>query len=343
MKLSEYNYNLPPELIAKHPPQVRGASKLLVLDKNTGDIEHKNYSDIIDFLNPGDVLVINDTKVIKARLIALDLNQKPTEIFLLEKHGETDDHFHHSIIYRGNLQTNNTLRVGPATITIASLSDDGTATIKSSHDLDQLAQDFGSVPLPPYLKREATQEDDSRYQTIFAEHKGSVAAPTASLNMTAELMEKIHAKGVIIAPLTLHVGLGTFAPIRTDDLSDHHMHQEYFSIPAQTVEKIRTAKLAGNKIIALGTTVTRALEYAHHNILSAPEITDGRGEADIFIYPGYEFKVIDKLITNFHAPKSTVLMLAAAFAGKENLFNAYKNAVEHNYSFLSYGDSMIIK
>ncbi|MEZ4210573.1 MAG: tRNA preQ1(34) S-adenosylmethionine ribosyltransferase-isomerase QueA [Patescibacteria group bacterium] len=343
MKLSDYNYSLPPELIAKHPPQVRGASKLLVLDKNTGDIEHKNYSDIIDYLNPGDVLVINNTKVIKARLIALDNNHKPTEIFLLEKHSETDDHFHHTIIYRGNLQTNKTLTVGPATITITSLSNDGTATIKSSHDLDQLAQDFGSVPLPPYLKREATSEDESRYQTVFAEHNGSVAAPTASLNMTAELMDKIHAKGIIIAPLTLHVGLGTFAPIRTDDLTDHHMHQEYFSIPAETITKIRTAKQHGNKIIALGTTVTRALEYSHHNILSTPEIQDSRGEADIFIYPGYQFKVVDCLITNFHAPKSTVLMLAAAFAGKDNLFNAYKNAVEHNYGFLSYGDSMLIR
>ena len=343
MKLSEYNYELPPELIAKHPPQIRGTSRLLVLDKQSGEIEHKHYSDIIDYLKPGDVLVINNTKVVKARLIALNHNQKPTEIFLLEKHGESDDHFHHSIIYRGNLQTNDTLTIGPATITVTSIGNDGTATIKSDYNLDQLSQDFGSVPLPPYLKRQATKEDESRYQTVFAEHKGSVAAPTASLNMTAEILDKIKAKGVIIAPLTLHVGLGTFAPIRTDDLTDHHMHQEYFSIPAETIKNIRTAKQTGNKIIALGTTVTRALEYAHHNILSTPEITVSRGEADIFIYPGYEFKVIDNLITNFHAPKSTVLMLAAAFAGKDNLFNAYKNAVEHNYSFLSYGDSMIIK
>ena len=247
------------------------------------------------------------------------------------------------IIYRGKLHENEQLTIGEAQITVQHINDDGTAVIISDTNLDCLADQHGSVPLPPYMKRVATTDDTARYQTVFAEHRGSVAAPTASLNMTAELLQKIRDKGVTIAYLTLHVGLGTFSPIKTDDLASHHMHSEYFCIPAETITAIRNAKQQGRSVVALGTTVTRALEYAHADILDNSSIKISRGEANIFIYPGYDFKVIDKLITNFHAPKSTVLMLTAAFAGWDNLKNAYGSAVENKYSFLSYGDSMLIQ
>ena len=218
---------------------------------------------------------------------------------------------------------------------------DGLAIIESNQDLRDLCERFGAVPLPPYMKRDATPLDIERYQTVFADEKGSVAAPTASLNMTEEILQTLKDKGVNVCYLTLHVGLGTFMPIRVDNLEKHKMHQEYFQIPVKTIEEIQKAKQSGKKVFALGTTVTRTLEYAAEDILNkqAEPLT---GEADIFIYPGYKFQTIDALITNFHAPKSTVLMLASAFAGWDNLKKAYDHAASEKYHFLSYGDSMII-
>lgn len=340
MKLSDYSYELPEELIADQPPKERGTSRLLVLDRQTGGITDSHYADIAQFLEQGDLLVLNDTKVIKARLIAHKSNGAERELVILEKHGQHDDWHRHKVMYRRSLKVGEELTLGNSVITAEEILGDGLAVVKSAHDLLALADQYGQVPLPPYMHREATPLDIERYQTVWANKKGSVAAPTASLNMTDEILDSLRKKGVMIAYITLHVGLGTFMPIRTDNVEDHQMHAEYFEIPRGTVEAIQAAKAHGSRVVALGTTVARTLEYAHQQ-LSAPaqEIT---GEADIFMYPGYTFKVIDGLLTNYHAPKSTVLMLTAAFAGWERLRAAYEHAIHEKYHFLSYGDSMLI-
>lgn len=340
MRVTDYTYDLPDKLIADQPPAVRGTSRLLVVNRDTGELRDKHYSDVADFLNAGDVLVLNDTKVIKARLQAVKQNGAKRELIILEKHGQHDDWHRHKVMYRGRLSAGDVLTVADVTLQVEDILGDGLATIKSEHDLLQLTDQHGSVPLPPYMHRDATPLDIERYQTVWAEERGSVAAPTASLNMTDEILETLRAKGVIIAYLTLHVGLGTFLPIRVDDLESHHMHQEYFEIPAETVTAIQAAKTNNKRIVALGTTVARTLEYAHQQLTEPPQ--DLRGEADIFIYPGYEFQTIDGLLTNFHAPKSTVLMLTAAFAGWDTLLPAYNHAVAQKYHFFSYGDSMLI-
>lgn len=303
-------------------------------------MQDSNYADIAQFLEPGDLLILNDTKVIKARLMVTKENGAERELIILEKHGHDSDWHTHKVMYRRKLAEGDMLHVGDATITVEQILGDGLAIVKSSQDLLELADKYGQVPLPPYMHRDATPMDTERYQTIWAKEKGSVAAPTASLNMTDEILDSLRAKGVQIAYLTLHVGLGTFMPIRTDRLEEHHMHQEYFEIPASTVQAVQAAKASGKRVVALGTTVTRTLEYAHE-LLQEPA-KDITGEADIFIYPGYEFKTIDGLLTNYHAPKSTVLMLTAAFAGWDNLRQAYEHAVAEKYHFLSYGDSMLI-
>lgn len=340
MKLSDYSYDLPEALIADKPPAVRGTSRLLVLDRRTGRLDDSRYARVADFLEPGDLLVLNDTKVIKARLIVRKDNGAERELIILEKHGQDDDWHTHKVMYRRKLAAGDRLHVGDATVTVEQILGDGLAIVKSSRDMLELADQYGQVPLPPYMHRDATPMDTERYQTVWAKEKGSVAAPTASLNMTDDILQTLRDKGVQIAYLTLHVGLGTFMPIRTDNIEDHHMHQEYFEIPSTTVQAIQQTKANGKRVVALGTTVTRTLEYAHNSLQQPPRgIT---GEADIFIYPGYEFKTIDGLLTNFHAPKSTVLMLTAAFAGWDNLHRAYDHAVAARYSFLSYGDSMLI-
>ncbi len=340
MKLSDYSYDLPEALIADTPPEVRGTSRLLVVHKNHTKVEDSMYADVARFLEPGDLLVLNDTKVIKARLVARKTNGVERELVILEKHGQDNDWHTHKVLYRRSLRADDELRVGDAVITVKEILGDGLAIVKSSRDMLELADLHGQVPLPPYMHRDATPMDTERYQTIWAKEKGSVAAPTASLNMTDEILQSLRDKGVRTAYLTLHVGLGTFMPIRTDNIEDHHMHQEYFEIPASTVAAIQATKATGKRVIALGTTVTRTLEYAHAALQEpARDIT---GEADIFMYPGYIFQTIDGLLTNFHAPKSTVLMLTAAFAGWDTLRQAYEHAAKEKYHFLSYGDSMLI-
>lgn len=343
MRVSDYSYILPKSKIAKYPPTVRGESRLLVLNRANGELTDRHYGDIADYLVAGDVLVVNDTKVIKARLLARDNEGKTVELVLLEKHGGREQRHRHRVLYRGRLSIGDTLHVGEAELTIKHLEDGGIATVESTINIETLAESSGNVPLPPYMRREATPEDEVRYQTVFATEKGSVAAPTASLNMTDELLTRLKAKGVRVCTLTLHVGLGTFLPIRSDDVTEHTMHSEYFEVPTETLQTIRYAKEAGGRVIALGTTVARTLEYTHDEIMKA-NVAEGAifGEANIFIYPGYNFKLVDGLLTNFHAPKSTVLMLAAAFAGWDNLERAYRHALENDYSFLSYGDSMLI-
>ena len=340
MRVSDFNYELPEERIALHPPVVRGSSRLLELDRHTGRIKHRNYADLHKFLKTGDLLVLNDTKVIKARLIAHNANGQIRELLLLEDH-HTIDPLRRKVLYRGKIRENDTLTVQDTPVLVEQILDSGIAVISSKTPLLNLAERAGSVPLPPYMHREATQEDIERYQTVFAREPGSVAAPTASLNFTDDLEASLRAKGVDIAYLTLHVGIGTFLPIRSEEIEQHDMHSEYFEIPEATVEMIKNTKLNGGRIVALGTTVARTLEFAHKQIIHEKQ-ADITGEADIFIYPGYDFKIVDGLLTNFHAPKSTVLMLAAAFAGWDNLERAYQEAIQEKYAFLSYGDSMLI-
>lgn len=373
MELKDYTYELPEDRIAAHPPKIRGTSRLLALNRKNGEITDSFYKNIADFFEKGDLLILNDTKVIKARLFATKENGAERELVILERHSFDSDWHKHKVMYRGKLKAGNKLFVknsspeeknqnqnSKAEIVVEEILGDGIAIVSSKADLRELCENFGTVPLPPYMRRDATPLDIERYQTVFAEEKGSVAAPTASLNMTEEILDSLRKKGVEIKYLTLHVGLGTFMPIRVEKIEEHKMHQEYFEIPAETAEEIRKTHKNGGRVFALGTTVARTLEYAHNAIfekslngnsgnredlskVSKNQTGDLSGEADIFIFPGYEFKTIQGLITNFHAPKSTVLMLASAFAGWENLKNAYNHAIQNGeYKFLSYGDSMII-
>jgi S-adenosylmethionine:tRNA ribosyltransferase-isomerase len=342
VQLSDFHYEVPEDLIASQPPAVRGQARLLVLERTTGQISDRHYPDVVDYLQAGDVLVINDTKVIKARLITHKVHGGGTrELVLVEKHGSEDDWHRHRVIYRRRLKPGDELQIGNDTIVVEDILGEGIAVVRSERDLLSIAEEHGSVPLPPYMQRDATPADTLRYQTVFAREAGSVAAPTASLNMTEATLEKLRSKGVQVAYATLHVGLGTFLPIRVNDVTTHKMHQEYYEIPTETVAVIRASRVKGGRIFALGTTITRTLEYASADIFNG-DIRDLRGEADIFIYPGFRFKTIDGLITNFHMPESTVLMLTAAFAGWENLRPAYEHAVREKYHFFSYGDSMLI-
>ena len=368
MLVSAFNYNLPDERIAKYPPKVRGTTRLLVLNRHTGAIEDSYYKNLDQFLNSGDVLILNDTRVMQSRLFCELPDGRKRELVVLEKHtGDLQ-----KVMYRGKLHDGDVLTVIPQrsqanhfedicgngskiasephndgrersgprnglleTITVKHILGNGIAEVESTTPLDQLAEQYGTVPLPPYLHRAATESDKTRYQTVWAKQTGSAAAPTASLNMTDDLLARLKAKGVIIKTLTLHVGLGTFLPIRTDKVEDHRMHSEWYHIPDDTLDAINTAKATHHRVIAVGTTVTRTLEYY-------AKTGKTEGEDDIFIYPGFQFQLVDALVTNFHAPKSTVLMLASAFAGWEHLHHAYDYAVEHDYNFLSYGDSMFI-
>ena len=328
MLVSDYNYDLPEERIAKFPPKERGSTRLLVLNRNNGEIVDSYYRDLDQFLNPGDVLIINDTKVMQSRLFCKLSDGRKRELVVLEKHGDEPQR----VMYRGKLHDGDELTIDNNTIKIVKILGNGIAEVESEMPLAELAEKYGTVPLPPYLHRDATEDDKKRYQTVWAKNMGSAAAPTASLNMTDELLERLRQKGVIVRYLTLHVGLGTFLPIRSDNVEEHKMHSEWFNIPEDTLGAIKSHE---GRIVALGTTVARTLEYYGKTGKTS-------GEDDIFIYPGFEFKVVDALITNYHAPKSTVLMLASAFAGWDNLKNAYEHAIDEKYNFLSYGDSMLI-
>ena len=360
MLVSDYNYDLPEERIAKFPPEERGSTRLLVLDRKTGETKDSYYRNLDELLNPGDVLILNDTRVMQSRLFCELPDGRKRELVVLEKHGNEPQR----VMYRGKLHDGDKLFIkpegirsaaarerapaahgdGPAGrapkadekfIVIKHILGNGIAEVKSDAPLADLAEKYGTVPLPPYLHRDAEESDKKRYQTVWAKNMGSAAAPTASLNMTEELLEKLREKGVIIKYLTLHVGLGTFLPIRSEEVEGHQMHSEWFHIPEDTLNTIKEAKKDNRRVIALGTTVARTLEYYAKSGKT-------EGEDDIFIYPGFEFKMIDALLTNFHAPKSTVLMLTSAFAGWDHLHNAYKHAVKEKYNFLSYGDSMFI-
>ncbi len=340
--VKDYDYDLNEDLIADQPPTVRGTSRLLVVDPLNQTLQDKHYKNIVDLLSPGDLLVLNDTKVLPARIITTKDNGAEREIILIERHAKNENWFTHKVIYRRRLNAGDTLRTKSSyQIKVRSVGGDGTAIVESNKDLLEIADIDGEMPLPPYMHRKATPDDIIRYQTVWAKNIGSVAAPTASLNMTNEILAQLKLKGINITYLTLHVGLGTFLPIRTNDLTNHKMHSEYFEIPAETVKLISETKAAGKQVVAVGTTVTRTLEFAKDRLIGNHEpIT---GEADIFIYPGYDFQIVDQLITNFHAPRSTVLMLTAAFCGWDFLKQAYDHATKEKYNFLSYGDSMLIQ
>jgi S-adenosylmethionine:tRNA ribosyltransferase-isomerase len=340
MKVSDFDYFLPEESIASYPPDQRGSTRLLVLNRKTGSIMHSAYARLDDFLQPGDLLVLNNSRVVRARLFA----EKPTgariELLLLEKHEEAQN----LVLYRGKVKRGDLLLVHGNELLVEELHEQGVARLswQGEADLAGLFDRFGSVPIPPYLKRDAETVDRERYQTVFAELPGSVAAPTASLNMTDDLLQRLSSKGILTARLTLHVGLGTFLPIRSEDPEEHVMHREFYQIPVQTVRQIRETHAQRGRVIAVGTTVARSLEDAAERLSSLPCDEPVSGEADLFIYPGYRFRMVDALVTNFHAPRSTVLMLTAAFAGREALRQAYRDAVGSGYRFLSYGDSMFI-
>ncbi len=327
MLVSDFNYDLPEERIAKFPPKERGTSRLLVLNRKTGAIQDSWYRNLDEFLGAGDVLILNDTRVMQSRLFCELPDGRKRELVVLEKHGDEPQR----VMYRGKLHDGDMLTVADAEIKVVKILEGGIAEVESAVELAELAEKYGTVPLPPYLHRDATEDDKKRYQTVWAKNMGSAAAPTASLNMTDDLLKRLQEKGVKVCYLTLHVGLGTFLPIRTEEVEGHKMHSEWFSIPEETLKAIKSAQ----RVVALGTTVARTLEYYARTGKT-------EGEDDIFIYPGFEFKIVDALITNYHAPKSTVLMLASAFAGWENLKHAYEHAVAEKYNFLSYGDSMLI-
>ena len=339
MKTEDFDFYLPEDLIAQTPLKQRDSSKLLVLDKKTGEIEHKHFTDIIDYLKKGDVLVLNDTKVIPARIIGVkEETNAVIELLLLKDEGNN--------VWECLTKPAKRVKVG----TIINFSDalkaecievkdEGIRIFKLIYEgiLYEILDKLGEMPLPPYIHEKLKDKD--RYQTVYAKNIGSAAAPTAGLHFTKELMEKIKEKGVIITYVTLHVGLGTFRPVNVDDVTKHKMHSEYYVMNKITADILNNAKKNNNKIISVGTTSTRTLE----TIMSLyGEFKECSGNTDIFIYPGYKFKAIDSLITNFHLPKSTLVMLVSALAGKENILNAYKLAVQNKYRFFSFGDAMYI-
>jgi S-adenosylmethionine:tRNA ribosyltransferase-isomerase len=335
MKLSDFDYHLPKELIAKYPAQPRDSCRLMVLNRKDKTIEHRIFRDVIDYLKPEDTLVLNNTKVIPARLIGKkEKTNANIEVFLLKP---IEDNIWEALIKNvRRLKKNQKIIISDDFYVEFLSKDDEKAIVKiHSKDIKSDLEKYGHVPLPPYIEREDEEKDKDYYQTVFAEKEGSVASPTAGLHFTKELLEKIKEKGVNIAYITLHVGLGTFKPVKTEDITKHKMHEEYFTIPKETLEMIKKTKENKKSVVAVGTTVVRALE-------TYDKFGKTEGFTDIFIYPPYEFKIVDKLITNFHLPKSTLLMLVSAFADRDFILRAYNEAVKEKYRFFSYGDAMLI-
>ncbi len=335
MKLSDFDYHLPKELIAKYPAQPRDSCRLMVLNRKDKTTEHRIFRDVIDYLKPGDTLVLNNTKVIPARLIGKkEKTNANIEVFLLRP---TEDNIWEALIKNvRRLKKNQKIIISDDFYVEFLSKDDEKAIVKiHSKDIKSDLEKYGHVPLPPYIEREDEEKDKDYYQTVFAEKEGSVASPTAGLHFTKELLEKIKEKGVNIAYITLHVGLGTFKPVKTEDITKHKMHEEYFTIPKETLEMIKKTKENKKSVVAVGTTAVRALE-------TYGKFGKTEGFTDIFIYPPYEFKIVDKLTTNFHLPKSTLLMLVSAFADIDFILRAYNEAVKERYRFFSYGDAMLI-
>ncbi len=340
MNIKDYDYVLPEELIAQTPLKKRDSSKLLILNKNTGDIKHEHFNNIINELNKGDVLVLNDTKVIPARLIGEKEETKAViELLLLKDLG--DNVWECLSRPAKRLKENTIIKFSDKLqAKVIKKLDEGIVQVKLIYNgiLMEILDELGEMPLPPYI-HEKLQEKD-RYQTVYAQNLGSAAAPTAGLHFTLELLDEIKRKGVEVLFVTLHVGLGTFRPVEVENILDHHMHTEYYEMTEVVANRLNLAKKEGRKIYAVGTTTTRVLETISHKY---PEFKACKGNTDIFIYPGFQFKAIDGLITNFHLPKSTLLMLVSALATRENILKAYKEAIKLKYRFFSFGDAMFIK
>nr|WP_297938011.1 tRNA preQ1(34) S-adenosylmethionine ribosyltransferase-isomerase QueA [uncultured Lachnoclostridium sp.] len=341
MKTSDFYFDLPEELIAQDPLEDRSSSRLLVLNKETGSITHKVFKDIKDYLKPGDCLVLNNTKVIPARLIGEKEGTGAKIELLLLKRLEGD--VWETLVKPGKKAKPGTRIVFGGGLLVGEITEvieDGNRHIKFYYEgiFEEILDKLGQMPLPPYIHHQL--QDKNRYQTVYAKYEGSAAAPTAGLHFTKDLLEELKEMGVIVASVTLHVGLGTFRPVKVDDVTQHHMHSEFYQVLPEEAEKINAAKREGRRVICVGTTSCRTIESAadENGVVRA-----GSGDTDIFIYPGYKFKVLDCLITNFHLPESTLLMLVSALAGKEHIMDAYKEAVEMKYRFFSFGDAMFIQ
>lgn len=340
MKLKDFYYDLPEELIAQDPLLKRSDSRLMVLNRENGDIEHKHFHDITNYLSPGDCLVINDTKVLPARLIGeKEGTGASIEVLLLKRH---DDKVWETLVKPGKkarpgakISFGNGKLIGE----VLDVVEEGNRLIRFDYEgiFEEVLDELGQMPLPPYITHKL--EDKNRYQTVYAKHTGSAAAPTAGLHFTEELLKKVEDMGVKIARVTLHVGLGTFRPVKVENVLEHHMHSEFYVIDEEAADIINQTKKNGGKIISVGTTSTRTLETAADN---EGNIRACSGWTDIFIYPGYKFKIVDRLITNFHLPESTLLMLVSALYDREKVLNAYEIAVKEKYRFFSFGDAMII-
>ena len=341
MKRQDFYYELPEELIAQDPLEDRSSSKLLVLDKESGAVSHHVFKDVIDYLNEGDCLVINDTKVLPARLIGAKVGtDAKIEVLLLKR---KENNIWETLVKPGKkakIGTKISFGDGLLMGEVVDIVEEGNRLIQFTYEgiFEEILDRLGQMPLPPYITHHL--EDKNRYQTVYAEHSGSAAAPTAGLHFTPELLEKIEKKGVDIARVTLHVGLGTFRPVKVDEITDHHMHSEFFQIEEEAATKINRAKDAGKKVICVGTTSCRTVESAADE---TGHLKACSGWTEIFIYPGYQFKVLDSLITNFHLPESTLVMLVSALAGREHVLAAYEEAVKERYRFFSFGDAMLIQ
>ncbi len=343
MKLADFHYELPDELIARHPAAERTGSRLLVLDGKSGAIAHQRFVDLIDYLRPGDLLVFNNTRVVPARLFGAKASGGRIEI-LIERLRDSRRALAH-------MRANRTVKSGTQVfiskteggelteeiVTVLGKEND-LYTLEFARDALSVLNELGHMPLPPYIDREDTLSDRERYQTVYAQREGAVAAPTAGLHFSEAYLQRCREVGVELGYVTLHVGAGTFQPVRVDNILDHRMHAEYIEVDAELCAQIRATRVRGGRVIAIGTTSVRALESAS----STGEIAPYRGDTRIFIYPGYRFRTVDVLLTNFHLPESTLLMLVSALAGRENILNAYREAVEQRYRFFSYGDAMLI-
>lgn len=348
MQLSDFDYNLPDELIAHYPAQSRSGSRLLQLDRATGEVSHHGFRDLLDMLTPDDLLVFNDTKVLPARLLGHKASGGRIEILIERLLSDNE----------AIAQIRASKSPGAGTrINIKSASSDGVLEIEVTGRQDaffrirfdsatpalELLQQFGHMPLPPYIDRQDELQDQTRYQTVYGRHPGAVAAPTAGLHFDEPLLDALRDKGVDMAFITLHVGSGTFQPVRTDDIKSHQMHSEWIDVPAAACAQIKACRARGGRVIAVGTTSVRSLESAAQMCPSNGDLLPFQGETDIFIYPGYEFRVVDAMITNFHLPRSTLMMLISAFASREQIMSAYAEAVKERYRFFSYGDAMFIR
>ena len=340
MNVSEFNFDLPQELIAQDPLEDRSSSRLLVLDKETGEIRHRGFRDLLSFLKAGDCLVINDTKVIPARLYGVKEETGARIEVLLLKRKEKD--VWETLVKPGKKARPGTvISFGEGILRgeVTEVAEEGNRLIRFSYQgiFEEILDRLGQMPLPPYITHEL--RDKNRYQTVYARHDGSAAAPTAGLHFTEELLKEIEDMGVTIAHVTLHVGLGTFRPVKVENILDHHMHSEFYMVEEEEAEKVNRARREGGRVVCVGTTSCRTVESAsdEDGILKA-----GSGWTDIFIYPGYKFKVLDCLVTNFHLPESTLVMLVSALAGREHVLHAYQEAVREKYRFFSFGDAMLI-